>query len=58
MFWSLAIAFIVTPWAAIRMLKWGGRYSKLTTANPTASDLKPHSHGEHPEDFFTRLYRR
>jgi multidrug efflux pump subunit AcrB len=58
MFWSLAIAFIVTPWAAIRILKWGGRYSKLTTGTPTASDLKPHSHGEHPEDFFTRLYRR
>ncbi len=31
MFWSLAIAFMVTPWAAIRILKWGGRYSQLTT---------------------------
>ena len=58
MFWSLAIAFIVTPWASIRILKWGTRYSKLTTGTPTAADLLPHSHGEHPEDFFTRLYRR
>ena len=27
MFWSLAIAFIVTPWAAIRILRWGRKYS-------------------------------
>ncbi len=58
MFWSLAIAFIVTPWAAVRILKWGGRYAKLTLGTPTAADQAPHSHGEHPEDFFTRLYRR
>src|SRR6266487_2905421 len=30
MFFSLAIAFIVTPWAAIRMLKWGRKYASLT----------------------------
>jgi multidrug efflux pump subunit AcrB len=30
MFWSLAIAFIVTPWAAIRILRWGRKYSRLT----------------------------
>ena len=29
MFWSLAIAFIVTPWAAIRILRWGRKYSSL-----------------------------
>ena len=30
MFWSLLIAFIVTPWASIRILRWGCKYSKLT----------------------------
>jgi multidrug efflux pump subunit AcrB len=30
--WSLAIAFIVTPWAAVRMLRWGKKYSALTEA--------------------------
>src|SRR5262249_33774668 len=54
MFFSLAIAFIVTPWAAIRVLHCGRKYSSLTqdTANG-----RPHSHFEHPEDFFTRVYR-
>jgi len=58
MFFSLAIAFIVTPWAAIRILKWGRKYSQLTAGTPTAADLAPHSHADHPEDFFTKLYRR
>jgi len=30
MFFSLAIAFIVTPWAGIRILRWGRKYSCLT----------------------------
>lgn len=55
MFWSLAIAFIVTPWASIRILRWGKKYSSLTQG---AADNKPHSHFEHEEDVFTRLYRR
>lgn len=57
MFWSLLIAFIVTPWASIRILRWGGKYAKLTEgiADPNA----PHAHAhEHPEDFFTKLYRK
>ncbi|MFA7002811.1 MAG: efflux RND transporter permease subunit [Verrucomicrobiia bacterium] len=54
MFFSLAIAFIVTPWASIRMLHWGKKYSSLTTGT---ADGKPHSHFEHEEDFFTRGYR-
>ena len=68
MVWSLAIAFIVTPWAAIRILRWGRKYSRLTesaasasgqvTAGETPAPLPgPHSHFEHEEDFFTRLYR-
>ncbi len=28
MAFSLAIAFIVTPWAAIRVLRWGGKYRR------------------------------
>ncbi len=53
--WSLAIAFIVTPWASIRILRWGKKYSRLTEG--TAPN-EPHSHFVHEEDFFTRIYRR
>ena len=42
MFFSLGIAFIVTPWAAIRLLRLG-RATKHLARN---------------EDFFTRIYRR
>jgi len=55
MFFSLAIAFIVTPWAAIRVLRWGKKYSLLTEG---VADGRAHAHFEHPEDFLTRLYRR
>jgi multidrug efflux pump subunit AcrB len=58
MFWSLIIAFIVTPWASIRILRWGRKYSKLTEGRPSPSDLQHHQASEHPEDFFTKLYRR
>jgi multidrug efflux pump subunit AcrB len=49
MLFSLAIAFIVTPWAAIRILGWG---RKTTGAHPA------HDAGHGSEDFFTRAYRR
>ena len=54
MFFSLAIAFIVTPWAAVRMLR------RVAAAPENASKGEPvaHSHFEHEEDFFTRFYRR
>src|SRR3974390_3485229 len=55
MFFSLAIAFIVTPWAAIRVLRRGRKYSSLTEVRANG---RAHSHFEHPEDFFTRVYRR
>ncbi|MCW5555442.1 MAG: efflux RND transporter permease subunit [Verrucomicrobiae bacterium] len=58
MFWSLLIAFIVTPWASIRILRWGKKYSQLTAGKPTEADQQSHLHSEHPEDFFTKLYRR
>jgi multidrug efflux pump subunit AcrB len=55
MFFSLAIAFIVTPWASIRILHWGKKYSSVAAG---VSPGTAHSHFEHPEDFFTRVYRR
>lgn len=58
MFWSLLIAFIVTPWASIRILRWGKKYSTLTDGTPSTKDLEHHDASEHPEDFFTKLYRR
>ncbi len=57
MFWSLLIAFIVTPWASIRILRWGGKYSKLTEG-VAVDDGHKHLSSEHAEDFFTKLYRR
>ena len=64
MLFSLAIAFIVTPWASIRVLHWGRKYSTSTAAMPAkaAAEGQPQPalvpHSAHPEDFFTRLYRR
>ena len=71
MFWSLLIAFIVTPWASIRILKWGKKYGG--SLRPAGSDRHPAEHAsedaepspppvshasDHEEDSFTRLYRR
>ena len=53
--WSLAIAFIVTPWASIRLLRWGKKYSRLTEGTAPASGRR---HLTPEEDFFTRRYRR
>ena len=57
MFWSLLIAFIVTPWASIRILGWGKKYSTLTEGT-AVNDGHAHLASEHAEDFFTKLYRR
>ncbi len=57
MFFSLAIAFMVTPWASIRVLRWGRKYSTLTSG-PAEPEGHHHSLAEHPEDRFTRTYRR
>jgi multidrug efflux pump subunit AcrB len=59
MAWSLAIAFMVTPWAAIRILRW--RRKESCTSEGIACVVegdKPHSHSAHAEDAFTRLYRK
>jgi multidrug efflux pump subunit AcrB len=74
MFFSLAIAFVVTPWAAVRLLR-GNRHGN--TSEPVeksesepglSSPEDPLSHppafppaagnSGHAEDFLTRLYRR
>ncbi len=57
MFWSLLIAFIVTPWASIHILRWGKKYARLT-AGTEANSEHHELHSSHPEDFFTKLYRR
>jgi len=49
MFFSLAISFIVTPWAAIRILQWR---KKIHT---TDSDTPDHESAS--ENFFGRMYR-
>ncbi len=58
MFWSLLIAFVVTPWAAIRVLRWGRKYAQLTDAGVAAPSAASAHAGDHPEDIFTRFYRR
>jgi multidrug efflux pump subunit AcrB len=58
MFFSLAIAFIVTPWAAVRVLRWRHGERRLVAHAAASRGSDPHSHPEHEEDFFTRLYRR
>ena len=54
MFWSLLIAFIVTPWASIRMLRWFGGEARLATVH--AGGDSSSSGGS--EDALTRLYRK
>jgi multidrug efflux pump subunit AcrB len=59
MFFSLAIAFMVTPWASIRILRWGRKYSCLTegAACVTEGEKAP-LHPAPVENFFTRIYCR
>ncbi|MEI8290855.1 MAG: efflux RND transporter permease subunit [Verrucomicrobiota bacterium] len=49
MFFSLAISFIVTPWAAIRILQWRKRIQ--------AADSHTPDHESASETFFGRMYR-
>ena len=51
MLFSLVVAFTVTPWAAVRVLRRHG----TGTAAGTASVA---DHDQAPDDFFTRLYHR
>ena len=50
MFWSLLIAFIVTPWASIRMLRWRKGRERLAERHAAEQAGR--------DDPFTRLYRR
>lgn len=60
MVFSLAISFIVTPWASIRILRWGQKYSRLTQEIAGVARVESGSPSDfaHEDDFFTRLYRR
>ncbi len=50
MFWSLLVAFVVTPWASIRMLRWFKGKERLA---------RQHAPGHATQDdALTRLYRR
>ena len=49
MFFSLAISFIVTPWAAVRILQWR---RKIHPPGDRAQDRESAS-----ENFFSRMYR-
>ena len=51
MFWSLLIAFAVTPWASVRILRWRKGEERLAR-------LHGGGHGASEEDRLTRLYRR
>ncbi len=51
MFWSLLIAFAVTPWASIRILRWRKGEERL-------AKLHVGGGGAGGEDLLTRLYRR
>lgn len=57
MLWSLLIAFMVTPWAAVRILRFGKKYRRLMEGSAEAA-TEPRQHSGHEEDAFTRLYRR
>jgi multidrug efflux pump subunit AcrB len=59
MFFSLAIAFIVTPWSSIRILRWGRKYSCLTEGAACVTEASnPPSHFAPEKNFFTRIYLR
>jgi multidrug efflux pump subunit AcrB len=58
MFWSLLIAFIVTPWASIRILGWGSKYRNPPAPVPAPAPVSVSHASDHEEDAFTRLYRR
>ncbi len=56
MLFSLAIAFVATPWASVRVLRWKNGEKRLLSLAPKQEGT--HSHFEHEEDAFTKFYRR
>ncbi|MBA3002470.1 MAG: efflux RND transporter permease subunit [Desulfurivibrio sp.] len=56
MIFSLIIAFTVTPWAAVRVLK---KNCSPAECSLEANETEQQDHQDHaPDDFFTRLYHR
>jgi multidrug efflux pump subunit AcrB len=64
MLFSLVIAFTITPWAAIRVLRRHSRVerdedpSRAATAQAVAKPALHPAHETAPSDWFTRLYHR
>ena len=58
MLWSLGIAFIVAPWAAIRLLKLGTKYRQVAATDKSGATGAHGPSARRYEDFFTRIYRR
>jgi multidrug efflux pump subunit AcrB len=60
MLFSLLVAFLVTPWAALKVLRGHARHAELAAefvdAPLTEADVE--AGGAGPDTFFTRLYRR
>jgi multidrug efflux pump subunit AcrB len=65
MFFSLAISFIVTPWAAVRILQWRrrnrGNEAQIENAETgkaeSGNEAEPPHAGSYEINFFARLYR-
>jgi multidrug efflux pump subunit AcrB len=59
MLFSLAISFIVTPWAAIRILQWRRREKAESGKAKSENKSAPPYVGDHEdrEKFFDRMYR-
>jgi len=57
MLFSLAIAFTITPWAAIRVLRRRRKAVATAPAGAPADGYFP-DHDHAPSDWFTRLYHR
>ena len=61
MFFSLAVAFMVTPWASIRILRWAGgsRNGWLDGNKPIPAPPQAETHPpNHTDHLFARFYRR
>ncbi|MDG4476080.1 efflux RND transporter permease subunit [Thiovibrio frasassiensis] len=58
MIFSLIIAFTVTPWAAVRILKKNCSPEECPIDAEEEAELQEDAHGHAPDDFFTRLYHR
>jgi multidrug efflux pump subunit AcrB len=59
MMFSLIVAFTVTPWAALRILRpVGSRTGGGQTPGPQAAGSDGHDPDHAPDDWFTRLYHR